>query len=282
MQTLLGFNANIVNSGRPVSFDNPTFTDAIKTLDAQVYRIPGGKASETWKWKTDKPSLSSLLNLNGRILFVLNLNSTLEDQLEMLKAAHDLGLEFDVEMGNEVSNADNSLLQKFHSSGIEYATFCKEWHDAIKAIYPECRVGVWGESKTELPNWTEQLLSVYTPDALITHIYPSDISMTTPDGYIDENRLYKHLERSFTVAKIDFSTKVQITEYNVNPDHQSLLAKGQHKRAIILMSNYFISRGVEILCINNIYGVPNGAFTIDMWGVPQIEVSGRAFKKLMK
>lgn len=276
----MGFNGNIVNGGRPVSYDNPIFTGAIKQLRVNIFRIPGGIAAAKWNWREDKPSLSSLVNLNARILFVLNIDRTLQDQLEMLKAASDLGLLFDVEMGNEISNADNPALQKFHSSGAEYATFCKEWHDAIKARYSDCRVGLWGESKTELPNWTSEILSVYTPDALVSHIYPSDFAINTPEGYIDEERLYKHLERSFVVAKIDFSTKVWITETNVNPDHQNLLARGAHRKALVLMCNYFISRGVEIICINNIYGVPNGAFTINKFGVPQMEVSAKAFLKI--
>lgn len=279
---LYGFNENSYPA-----YDNAAFVDSIAALHPDIIRYPQGKNTNYSDWKTDKPTLPALaamrLKVGCEILFVLNMNtSTLAYQLQMLDSAAALGIPIKyIEFANEVDNADNPLLKKFHSSGIEYGTECKIWADVIKQKYPDAKFAAWGENKDSLPNWNSELLSVYTPDALTSHLYPVE-SVIAPNGIIDTAFFSHWIEHSFERSGIDFHIPVWITEYNLSPFGLNLLKRGQHKSGLIFMTQKLASMGCQMLIMHSLSQGTNGAFEVYDDDHVSKRPTGRAFEAIQR
>lgn len=277
---LYGFNENSYPA-----YDNKAFVDSIAALHPDIIRYPQGKSTNFSDWKTDKPTLPSLAAMRKKvgceILFVLNMNSsTLDYQIEMLDSANRLGIPIRyIEFANEVSN--DALLKKFDSSGKKYGNECKKWATAIKAKYPKAKFGAWGEDKPDIPNWNEQLLSVYKPDALVSHLYPKEETIST-NGIIDTAYFSHWLEHSFERSGINFKIPVWITEYNLNPDGLKLLKKGQHKAGLVFMTQKLASLGCQMLIMHSLSQGINGAFQVNDNGSVKMRPTGSAFKQVKK
>lgn len=281
-QALYGFNENSYPA-----YDNEAFLDAITALQPDVIRYPEGKGTNFSDWKLDKPTLPALARMREKvgceILFVLNMNtSTLSYQIEMLDSASKLGIPIMyVEFANEVNNDNNPLRKKFHSSGIEYGNTCKLWATAIKLKYPNAKFGAWGENKDDLPNWNKQLLSVYKPDAVVSHLYPDDTVIST-NGMIDKAYFSHWIEHSFERTGINFKIPVWVTEYNLHPDGLKYLKKGQHKEGLIFMSQKLDSMGVKMLIMHSLSQGTNGAFEVYKNGNVKMRVTGKAMAYLRR
>lgn len=282
-QTLYGFSQNTFPD-----YYNNAFTDTIKSLQPDIIRYPGGKITGDFDWKAvKKPTLASLAYMRKKvgcdILFVLNMNSsTLNYQMQMLDSAAALGIPIKyVEFGNEVNNSNNPLRKKFKSSGAEYGKMCKNWANAIKKKYPKVKFGAWGENKPDLPHWNKQLLSVYKPDAVVSHLYPVE-KIIAVKGVIDYDFFDHWIEKSFVRSGIDFSVPVWITEYNLDPDGLKFLKKGQQKPGLIFMTNKLADMGVQMLIMHSLAQGDNGAMQVENNGKVYLRATGEAFKEVKK
>ena len=279
-QALYGFNQNSYPA-----YDNEAFVDSIVALRPEIIRHPEGKGTNFSDWKTERPTLPALAGMRKKvgceILFVLNMNtSTLSYEMEMLDSASKLGIPIlYIEFGNEVNNDNSPLRKKFHSSGAQYGDTCKLWATAIKLKYPKAKFGAWGENKDDLPTWNKDLLSVYKPDAVISHLYPDETTISK-NGIIDKAYFSHWLEHSFERSGINFKTPVWVTEYNLNPDGLKYLKKGQHKEGLIFMSQKLDSMGVQMLIMHSLSQGENGAFEIHTNGSVKMRVTGKAMAYL--
>lgn len=262
-----GFNPNSFPD-----YQLPAFIDTLNVLGVQVLRYPGGIRSDSTDWRTfTHPSLTELAvtraALNCDIDFVLNMNtSTLNEQIAMLDSAHNLGIPIRyVEFGNEVSNSTAPLRQKFQSRGDIYGDTCKIWAAAIKAKYPLVKFGAWGENKPDIPTWQTDLLSVFVPDALISHLYPNELQYTdTTTGIIDTALFARILNNSFTRSGFTGSIPIWITEYNLSPNNINLLAAGEHIRGLVFMTKLMQAKPeIRMLLMHSTEGAPNGALNVD-------------------
>lgn len=281
-QTLYGFNQNSYPA-----YDNKAFVDSITALHPDIIRYPEGKGTNFSDWKTDKPTLPALAAMRKKvgceILFVMNMTtSTLYYEMEMLDSAKKLGIPIlYIEFGNEVNNVNTPLRKKFHSSGAEYGDTCKLWATVMKLKYPDAKFGAWGENKDDLPTWNKDLLSVYKPDAVVSHLYPVE-SVIAPNGIIDKPYFSHWLEHSFERSGINFKIPVWITEYNLNPHELKFLQKGQHKEGLIFMSQKLDSMGVQMLIMHSLSQGVNGAFEVYPNGSVKMRVTGKVMRFMMQ
>jgi alpha-L-arabinofuranosidase len=225
---IYGFNQNW--SFLP-SFTNQRMLNNIKALTPKIIRYPGGTVTHSWDWrkgvpttrKTDPHPLSDLKILqdktNAKIVFVLDIvNSTLADQLTMLKTAKNLGINVEyIEMGNELYAQEDNYEQVF-PTGTAYADMVKIWVPQLRSNFPNAKIAALLFARPVNVNfnsrgfyWNEKVVAGLSNviDAFTYHIY------------IGETIDFKTTASNFrsVVAKANTRNKpLWITEYgNMHP-----------------------------------------------------------------
>ena len=228
---------------------NSDIVDVAASLNPKIIRYPGGSISKSWDWEKggsnkfeNRPihTLDDLLQLkeatNAKVIFVLNtINKSLENQLSMLRTAQGMGVEINyIEMGNEhyLGKGNNTDDAGNHQdnvdafpTGKEYADFVNNWAPAIRAEFPNAKIGITMLGRTNsnerLNTWNDlivQNINDSSFDAFIYHIY------VRPDNDIelDENTIPEIIAKrtdDFELVKINNDAKeVWITEYGVHAD----------------------------------------------------------------
>ncbi len=227
---------------------NQAIIDAAASLKPDIIRYPGGTVSKTWNWETGTTSkqpnrpahtlddLFSLKEATGAdVIFVLNtINKTLDNQLEMLTTAQEMGIPIKyIEMGNEHylgkgDNADDAGNHqdnvKAFPTGKEYAEFVNRWAPAIRDAFPDAKIGITllGRSNTNerLKNWNQLIVENINDssfDAYIYHLYvhPRNIEVTQQNVDVIIEQRTDDLE---AVMIDDNSKEIWITEYGVHAD----------------------------------------------------------------
>ena len=198
------------NALRVSSWQDPDFVAAVKRLNPQKIRFPGGTVSNYWDWRYggliedfregradffytfnrddwqyNSSKLADFLQglelTNTEPVFVVNIStSDLASQLEMLRTARDLGLPIKyIELGNElyIDVPDN---KDVFPQPEDYAAEMIDWIDAINQEFPQAKIAVVGvvptsKKASRFHEWNESLLPETLPkaDAIVLHIYGS-------------------------------------------------------------------------------------------------------------
>jgi hypothetical protein len=224
---ITGFNQNWANLPQ---LNDATLIENINKLSPEMIRYPGGTVTHKWSWSAggtgnswdqehpieDVKTIVDQTGSNTKIMFVLDIvNSTLQNQLDMLDAAHLLGVPIEyIELGNELYTAGHDYDQTF-ATGADYATRAAQWATALKAIYPNAKIaallygrevnnpndirrGTWNSSIINYMNNNQVPIDAYT-----FHLY---IQKATSAQYrIDD---FEAAERQITINK-----EIWITEY---------------------------------------------------------------------
>ncbi|HRN72156.1 MAG TPA: glycosyl hydrolase [Ginsengibacter sp.] len=164
-------------------------------LKPDMIRYPGGTVTHKWDWREGwvpgrnnsvKHPLSHLAELssytNTKVMFDLDIvNSTVEDQIELLQTAEGLGIEIKyLELGNELFLKSN--FPDIFPTGTEYATRVAAWVPALKAAYPNAKIAAClngktpGGADTRGLQWNNKVLTQLSAlgvelDAYTFHIY---------------------------------------------------------------------------------------------------------------
>ena len=240
-----GFNGD--NTHGP-AWSNKAFRDSAAALDFKIIRYPGGSHGEFWDWRkgwylddatlahynltlrdqykktTYSPTSLNELKLlveqtHCAVVFDLNMVSKeLDDQIEMLKSAENLGINVKyVELGNEYNVVGSPGMQKFRSPR-EYGKLCTIWIKAIKEKFPEVKIAVIGGNKPNprAKDWDSEVLDeASAADALVAHLYPRPPKVLS-DGGINFENLYNALEDEFDEEGFNATNKeIWVTEFNV-------------------------------------------------------------------
>jgi hypothetical protein len=231
---------------------NNNIVAATATLQPKIIRYPGGTVSKTWQWKegiTTKHSnrtphpLDDLVwikeETDSKVIFVLNtISSDLENQLALLSAAQDRGIEIKhIEVGNEhyLGKGVNADDQGKHQdnviafpTGKEYAEFVNKWSEAILDKFPDAKIGIsmLGKVKTNnqrLANWNKLIVEHINKDnfhAYVYHIYvhaEGDIALTADNMASIIKVRTDFLEEAIAMVGDDSKEK-WFTEYGVHAD----------------------------------------------------------------
>lgn len=290
--TLFGFNGN-VSSGN-LNYQNDAFLNVIASLltggKKKLIRWPGGISSNVWDWqngcretqpKGNRNNLDDLKAVvsktNCDVVFTVNMiTRTVEDQIEMLQTAQAKGIPIKyVEMGNEMSNADSDGLAKF-KNGTNYAKECLIWQTAIKKVFPDVQIALWGENKIDLPTWVIDILKVLKPDAFVTHIYPDALNFIDSKGIVDTSKLSKMIDRAIAKSGlVGLNIPIWVTETNVSPYSLNDLAPGQWQTVVEFMGKYYPSKKISMVLFHNIVG-ELGAIADDL----SLTQLGKGFKNI--
>ncbi|MEC3956786.1 hypothetical protein VMT65_27375 [Nocardia sp. CDC153] len=160
-----------VNGARIISAENarqwhdPAFQDALAAVGPGLIRVQGGTTSQWIDWRTGLfdeqdgggfagrnagrppitlPDWADIVRRTGATpLFDLNVvTSTLDDQLDMLRAARRLGMPIRyVELGNELW-VPMRAYSAVYPTGSDYARAMNDWISAIHGEFPGARIGV--------------------------------------------------------------------------------------------------------------------------------------------
>jgi len=157
------------------TWTNQSFIDSVKTLNLEIIRYPGGTESQYFDWQTGR-SVPSSLWTNGTLfnhsyigtvphvsyplsqlhyfyqqtgikpIFCLNLlTKTLSDQIQMLQAAHSLGIPIEyIELGNELYFTDQDFVNKYPNPGDYVLDIKNNWIPQISALFPNAKIAVIG------------------------------------------------------------------------------------------------------------------------------------------
>ncbi len=240
--------ARIIAPENAAQWHDPVFRQALGGLEAGLLRVQGGTTSQWIDWRTglfDEREGSLFIGQNeGRepllledwaqlvretgatAIFDLNvLTSTLDEQIEMLKAAERLGMEVRyVELGNELWDPAE-YYQQMYPTGADYAKAMNDWIVALRAQFPGIEIAVSGadDSSTitavlgaRLQQWNEGLYAnIVGADAVAIHPYwvpdpiQADIGATVAGGTVAWNALSEK-----ALAKVPPSMSVWLSEYN--------------------------------------------------------------------
>ncbi|MDG2279722.1 MAG: hypothetical protein P8L42_03705 [Flavicella sp.] len=174
--------------------DTPIITEKLTTtisrMQPTMLRYPGGTMAHNFNWETGLPSSHSDKDVVHKIedvkrmadatdtdiVFVLDIvHSTIENQLEMLKASNVPVLY--VEIGNELYS---DHYEEIFPTGKAYADTINNWIPRIEKEFPTAKFGVsmigreaGNERKT---NWNSDVYANITTnvDALVYHLYVRD------------------------------------------------------------------------------------------------------------
>ena len=258
----VGYNSNALTMP---SINNQSFVDSVRKLEVPVFRYPGGTNSQYWDWQNGKslpPSAwvnngGTLQNyayigttpmvplplaefkrfidsLGAKPLYVLNvLSRNLSDQMNMLRAAQNIGLEVElVELGNEMYFQDADFITRFPTAGA-YAREMNIWTDSIKAQFPNSKIAVIGT--TEMPTmqngnpmpariryWNDSIFTFYNyNDAITLHNYfRHNNTAQTPNATQVLSSAFSEWQigKQYSVDSINNGMDIWFTEYNMNDD----------------------------------------------------------------
>jgi alpha-L-arabinofuranosidase len=203
----------------------------IKQLKPTLLRYPGGTVTHSWNWKEGqiKSRASKSVHLindikvlteyiNADFVFVLDiLNSTLEDQIEMLSSIEKLGVNINyIEFGNELY-AQDELYKQIFPTGKDYAVKVNQWIPELRNKFPKAKMAALllgrkvKESNSRMYYWNRQVVdnTIALVDAFSYHIY------------IGENNTLAQEKTEFIEITKDAKTNnkpLWITEYGSNQD----------------------------------------------------------------
>ncbi|WP_327144128.1 hypothetical protein [Nocardia sp. NBC_01327] len=241
-----------VNGARIISAENarqwhdPAFLDALAAVGPGLVRVQGGTTSQWIDWRTGlfqqqsghdfasndgRPPLlltdwAEILRRTGATpIFDLNvLNSTVDDQLAMLREAQRLGLPVRyVELGNELWVPLPEYVAAF-PTGADYARIMNDWIVAIRGEFPQARIAVAAVDDSSpialasprLKSWNRLLYqTIRGADAVVFHPYwivdpvAADIGSTAGGGVVAWTQLMQR-----ALSQVPSGLEVWYTEYN--------------------------------------------------------------------
>lgn len=286
-----------------LNFSNAEFRNAVAETDLNLYRYPGNNNVNTFKWQTGideaNPHTANLLSdvklmvdgvENGcEVIFALNsVTKTLEDQLEMLSTAQDMGFNIGlVELGNEVYNVDNIGHTVFPTPE-SYRDMVVVWKAAIKEAFPGVKVSAAGENKTwsaHAKQWVPIILTA-NPDAIVWHEYPHPEFFVDGNGFIDFVKLDNIMIEDRKIAGIDVvDIPIWVTEYNIKQDdnkgHElTFITDTMRELGILFITKKLTDFGVEVQTMHNIVGTgKNGYFGYTKKNGLFVQTPGRGIQK---
>ncbi len=229
-------NDRIVKTGFNQNFSMmPNMTEElyknIKKLKPQILRYPGGTVTHSWDWKNGiiktrkSKSVHKIEEIktltdytNAKFVFVLDiLNSSVSDQIEMLKEIEKLGVSIDyIELGNELYGKKDDYIKIF-PTGKHYANKVNQWIIVLRQNFPKAKIAALLSSRkvkpsnTRLFQWNRQVVdnTISNIDAYTYHIY------------INENSTFEQKKRDFIEVSNQAKTKqkeIWITEYGNQQD----------------------------------------------------------------
>lgn len=222
----------------------------VSQLNPDLLRYPGGTLAHKWNWRTGYPEPSNsedvqhligdvkLLadNTGSEIIFVVDIvNSTVEDQIEMINAAN-VPVKY-IEIGNELYADD---YETGFPSGSAYASVVNEWVPQLEAEFPNAEFGAVmlgrNAGNDRKNNWNIEVhnnISVDV-DAYIYHIYTNETESVA-------DRIVRFEEAFLT----DTGKDLWITEYGVRSgllEDTTELADYVESIADIALNHVLISR----------------------------------------
>ncbi|MCO6498011.1 MAG: hypothetical protein J5I50_10140 [Chitinophagaceae bacterium] len=204
-------------------------------LKPDMIRYPGGTVTHKWDWRvgwvpgrnnTVKHPLEHLadlaLYLDAKVMFDLDIvNSTVEDQIEMLQTVEAMGVTIEyLELGNELFLKDN--FPDIFPTGTEYAARVATWLPELRAAYPNAKIAACLNGKT-LPatdtrgnQWNAKVLQYFSNNNVELDAYTFHI-------YVGKNQTFDARISDFETVKgaiaSDISGKeIWVTEYGVQKD----------------------------------------------------------------
>ncbi len=203
----------------------------IQKLKPQILRYPGGTVTHNWDWKNGTKKtrkgksvhkikeIKTLTDYTGaKFVFVLDiLNSSVSDQVEMLKEIEKLGVSIDyIELGNELYGKKKDYIKTF-PTGKDYADKVNQWLIVLRKNFPQAKIGALLSSRkvkpsnTRLFEWNRQVVdnTIANVDAYTYHIY------------INEKSTFERKKREFIEVSNQAKTKQKelwITEYGNKQD----------------------------------------------------------------
>jgi hypothetical protein len=276
-----GFNLNALTK----TTINNSFVDSIYKMKPALLRYPGGTISQYWDWQNGRVEEDSLWT-NGTLfdnfnfttinapkfdlqdLFVwknylevepvycLNVTSrTIEDQMNMLRAAANLGLPVNyVELGNELYFPTTDFVNAYPTPA-DYGQEMAVWMDSIKLEFPNVTIAVVGASEAvtslggtaspaRVQQWNDQLLPyVGNAKAFTFHAYyPVNTSASSPsivDALAAPFR-YNPLDIGYGPDSVSNDFEIWYTEFNItdnaaNPVIASSWVHGLQAATIFLL-----------------------------------------------
>jgi hypothetical protein len=253
------------------TWTNQSFIDSVKTLNLEIIRYPGGTESQYFDWQTGR-SVPSSLWTNGTLfnhsyigtvphvsyplsqlhyfyqqtgikpIFCLNLlTKTLSDQIQMLQAAHSLGIPIEyIELGNELYFTDQDFVNKYPNPGDYVLDIKNNWIPQISALFPNAKIAVIGgyDGSTTLngnsiPNritsWNDTIFAQnINTNAITFHYYlpPNTTTLSNPNITQVLAAPFKHwpVLKTNTVDNVTNGMDCWITEYNLNDGNQTTYA----------------------------------------------------------
>jgi len=184
--TLKGFNMRWRNTPK-LSEKLFTYVDSLKP---DLMRYPGGTMAHKWNWKEGVASPSNSNDIvhkienvklfadgvNSNIIFVLDVvNSTLENQLEMLQQAN-VPVKY-IELGNELYS---DHYETEFPNGKAYADTVNAWTPTLRAHFPNAKIGAVmlgrNAGNDRKANWNTNVYNniLAEVDAFIYHIYVTE------------------------------------------------------------------------------------------------------------
>ncbi|QCB51015.1 hypothetical protein E5720_00985 [Rhodococcus sp. PAMC28707] len=240
--------ARIIAPENAAQWHDPVFRQALGGLGAGLLRVQGGTTSQWIDWRTGlfderegsffigqnesrQPLLlddwAQLVRETGTTpVFDLNvLTSTLDEQIEMLRAAQQLGMEVRyVELGNELWDP-GKYYEQIYPTGADYAKAMNSWVVALRAQFPGIEIAVSGADDSSaitlvlgerLQQWNDGLYAnIIDADAVAIHPYwvpdpiQADIGATVAGGTVAWNAFSEKV-----LTKVPPSMSVWLSEYN--------------------------------------------------------------------
>ena len=219
----LGYNTSPVGGQE---WSDAKYLQTVVTMEPGHLRYPAGTVSNYWDWRTGwfradsknlphgwsklKPKSYKLEDLKIAVdatgatpVLVLNmLTSTLDDQMEMLRAARKLGLPVEViELGNEYYLSSKDYVAKFPTPQ-SYGAEASRWAAAIKAEFPDAKVAVAGAAVRASDNarrktWNAGLYpALKNVDAVSLHVYQGSMLGVQVSNQLEETGLEADEEKT--------------------------------------------------------------------------------------
>ncbi len=257
-----------------VNFSNSSFRAALASIPTKLMRFPGGENAQRYDWELGRDDsdtgqfntldqLKQLVDDTGcEVVYCLNIcTKTKENQISMLQYAQSIGLPTNfVELGNEANNT-GSLCHSVYPTADAYADEMAIWMAAIKAEFPDIKIGFCGENKGWSPTWNDKMIAK-NPDALIWHegIFAADF--INESGNVDEQLVNDLIDAHFSAAGFnDVDLPIWCTEFNrkFDPDDPPLTEQQDHDAALFMLrkiSSLLMNRTAEkqLMCIRGAGG----------------------------
>jgi hypothetical protein len=286
---IFGYNTQSIKGP---GWDKTQFLDRITELDPGNFRYPGGTVGNFWDWNSGYynevgrqfppigPSaqgpmpykLENLREVYDRTgampVYMLNmLTESLDDQLDMLRHARQIGLPVQyIEMGNEFYLDDHPEKYNYptHYPRItDYTDSCRVWTSRLKQEFPDARIAMIGVNhpaswvnRQRAREWNDvamRNMQGISCDAMTIHIYAkNNLPAPTPYDMIGQCIAFVQQQRVLDPS-IPERYPLWITEYNFEGNGNPFPGQWVHGLAATLMSAQLICvPRVEMVCFFNL------------------------------